>query len=143
MASIKLNGAIWAALIAAAATIIAALITALIHDRDGGDGGGKASSTPTSTARVVTGSVVVPPPDNATYVYPRAERDDSDNVKPIASLSNRQRIEIVCTVEGRGIAAANGKASTLWYKIRYNSGYAFVSDAYVETDSNPVAPSCP
>jgi hypothetical protein len=142
MAGTKTNVAIWTAVIAAAATITAALITNRPHGSDGHDSGSSVSTTTTTSLENHPNGVVHVPEDmTAAYVYVVPVRDLTRD--RLGELSDGQQVEIVCTKQGPPVQAVNG-TSTLWDKIKYDSGYGYISDATVDTGTNAsVAPSCP
>lgn len=78
--------------------------------------------------------------DMAAWVYGVPVSDpDRDH---IGELADGQPVAIVCTVQGPFVVGTN-VSSTLWDKIRFNTGYGFIPDANVDTGSNaPAAAGC-
>jgi hypothetical protein len=148
MAEIK-NVAIWAAGIGAAATIVAAIFgylgTRQSHDShtDSSTTRGPSATAvrpPIATSRTAVGTVRVPKPNTFAWVYevPVA----NPNVGHVGQISDGQRIEIVCTVQGPPVTTPYA-TSTLWDKIKWGTGYGFIADATVATGAVPaVAPQC-
>jgi hypothetical protein len=134
----KVNTAVWTAGIGGAATIIAALIATFFGHGDGHDGGNGAAGS-TKTAGPASGIVRTLPGYVSVFVYGSVVQDPATN--RIGQLSDGQHVEIVCTVQGPVVAGgATGKTTTVWDKIKYNSGYGFVSDTHVFIDTEQAAP---
>lgn len=147
MSKSSTKAAIGAAVVTAAGGIVAAIIT--IH------GHGTPTPTPTpaptsspvpvATSSAIPGPTQTPeagtiqtvPGETFDYVYSEPTGDlVADRV---GEVSNGTNVNIICTVQGPAVASGD----TLWDKIAYNSGSAYISDYYVYTGTNQaVMPSC-
>ena len=126
------NAVIVAAVIGAAGAIAAAIITS-----HGGSSSGS-GSTPTPSATDIAG--VIQTVNNEQYDYLYSVPTSNLLTDRVGEISNGTSVQIICTVQGP--AVANG--DTLWDKVVYNSGSAYISDFYVYTGSNQaVMPACP
>jgi hypothetical protein len=128
----SINAAIVAAVIGAAGAIAAAVITS--H----GGSSSTSSSTPNPSPTYEAG--VIQTVNNEQYDYLYSAPTPNLLTDRVGEMSNGTNVQIICTVEGP--AVANG--DTLWDKVVYNSGSAYISDYYVYTGSNQaLMPACP
>lgn len=128
-AEMSRGAAVTGAVISAAGAIAAALIT--IHSTS------HSSHSPTPSPTYASGTIQVPQGNVAAYTYsiPTANL----TIDRIGELSQGTVVQIICTVQG----AAVGNGDTLWDKIVFNSGSAYISDIFVFTGTNqPVMPAC-
>lgn len=151
MAEASVKAVIWTAVVGAVATVAAAVITSL-HLWDP-----PPPPTPTPPSSQISGPsprpftglgvVRVPSKPNvqggipvSAWVYGTPTSNPKDD--RIGQLADGTQVEIVCVVQGPALTAVNG-TSSLWDRIKFNSGYGFLNDGTVDTGSNaPVAPPC-
>ena len=139
MVSTKANVGIWSTVITTVGGIITTVLVLQLTPSPQTQDTGTQSATQTQSA--ATGTVVVPTGNVSNYVYSNPVRDLT--TERIGELSDGQQVDIVCTVQGPPIMAENGRPTTVWDKIRFNSGLAYVSDAELQTYTDQVvAPSC-
>jgi hypothetical protein len=144
--STKMNVGVWTAVITAAGGIAAALIASYGHPgpEPPGPEPTLANSNSTSTSSTPTpgsGVIRVSADSVAAYVYGSPVSDPTSD--RVGELSDGQQVQIVCTVQGPTTTGSLG-TSTVWDKIPYNHGDAYISDTEVATASNqPQARTCP
>ena len=127
------NAGIAAAVIGAAGVIIAAVISSH-HDGSSSS----SSSTPGPSPTYVTG--VIQTVNNEQYDYLYSVPTPNLLVDRVGEMSNGTNVQIICTVQGPAVASGD----TLWDKVVYNSGSAYISDFYVYTGSaQAVMSACP
>jgi hypothetical protein len=127
----KPSTAIMVALITAAGGIVTALITT--------NHGGSPGPSPSPSASFAPGTIQVPAGDTYAYLYSVPTGDLY--IDRVGEMSSGTNVQIICTVQGPAIGT---DGDTLWDKVVYNTGSAYISDIYVYTGSSQAQmPSCP
>jgi hypothetical protein len=124
-----------AAIITAAGAIAAAIIAGVIATHHPPNP--SPTPTPTPSPTYAIGTVEAPAGDQFAYLYSVPTADLL--VDRVGEASNGTNMKIMCTVQGPAV----GDGDTLWDKVAYNSGSAYISDQWLYTGTNQaVMPSC-